>query len=283
MADRVTLIDAVDLPNALRIVDCLVSAGRPARPSRSSAIRMSRCRALFIRGVAPLLALLVSGAPLHASEEVPYIDFSDRPKFSEAEAEAETIIREAARKLCAAKRGGGGSRWGYKAFGAVRESCGPERKPPPPLSSDGRFELWSGCQPMDFFVNVDGDAEKIGLTSESLKAAVESRLRAARLYATESSDSDFHSLLRRGVLYDVMPPRSLHVDVHVLGPAFSSTLRFGKWLHDPASGTRGLADTWVDRVLGTHGRDGTSVLRTVSELLDRFIARYLRVNESSCQ
>ena len=232
-----------------------------------------------------MLALMVWGAPLHASEEVPRFDFSDRPKFSEAEAEAEAeaIIREAARKLCAAKRGGGESRWGYKAFGAVRESCGPERKPPPPLSSDGRFELWSGCQPMDFFVNVDGDAEKIGLTSESLKAAVESRLRAARLYATESLDSDFHSLVRRGVLYDFMPLRSLHVDVHVLGPAFSSTLRFGKWLHDPASGTRGLADTWVDRVLGTHGRDGTYVLRTVSELLDRFIARYLRVNESSCQ
>ena len=136
-------------------------AGRRGQ-GRSSARRMSRWSALFIRWVAPMLAIMMWVAPLYASEEVPRFDFSDRPKFSEAEAEAEAIIREAARKLCAGKRGGGESRWGYKAFGAVRESCGPERKPPPPLSSDGRFELWSGCLPMDFLVNVDGDAEEVG-------------------------------------------------------------------------------------------------------------------------
>ena len=239
--------------------------------------------AMRIRQVAPMLALVVWSAPLHASEKVPYIDFSDRPMFSESEAEAEAIIREAARKLCAAKRGGGSSRWAYKAFDAVRESCGPERNPPPPLSFDERFEFWSGCLPMRFIVRVDDDAQDIGLTSESVKAAVESRLRAARLYTTDELDSALDSRLRGGLLYDHVSTRSLYIDVRVLGPAFSSTLRFGKLLHDPASGTRGLADTWVDHVLGTHGRDGTYVLRTVSELLDRFIARYLRVNESSCQ
>ena len=147
---------------------------------------MSRCSASFIRGAALMLALMVSGAPLHASEEVPRFDFSTRSKLSQTEAEA--VIREAARKLCAVKQERGGSRWGYKAYGAVRESCGLERRPPPPFSSDQRFELWTGCRPMNYFVNVDGDAEEFGLTSENVKAAVESRLRAARLHTTESLD-----------------------------------------------------------------------------------------------
>ena len=228
-----------------------------------------------------MLALVVWGAPLHASEEVRRFDFSNLPKFSEAEAQAEIVIREAARKLCAAKREGGNSRWAYEAFGAIRESCGPVPESTPPLGYE-RFELWSGCLPMRYIVDVDEDAREIGVTSENVNAAVESRLRGARLYTTEESDSAPDSRLRGGLLYAHISTRSLHVDVRVLGPAFSSTLRFGKLLHDPASGTRGLADTWVDHVLGTHGRDGTYILRTVSELLDRFIARYLRVNETAC-
>ena len=230
--------------------------------------------------VAMLLALVVWDASLHASEEVRRFDFSDLPDASEFESKT-ALIREAAGKLCGSEAREGRSFWAYRAFDAVRESCGPEPESTPPLGYE-RFELWSGCLPMRYIVDVDDAAREIGLTSENVNAAVESRLRGARLYTTERSDSAFDSRLRGGLLYAHISTRSLHVDVRVLGTAFSSTLRFGKLLHDPASGTRGLADTWVDHVLGTHGRDGTYVLDTVSELLDRFIARYLRVNETSC-
>ena len=260
-----------------------VGGSQPTTAGASRTQRMSPWSTRFIRQLALVLALVTSGAPLHASDEVPGFDFSKRAKLSEAEADAEAIIRTAASKLCAAKDGDDDSRWAYKAFGAVRASCGSERPRPPPLDFNQRFEFWSGCLPMKFFVRVEGDAQEIGLTSESLKVAIESRLRAARLYTTENLDSALDSRVRGGGLYDFIATRSLLLDIRVLGPAFSSTLRFSKLLHDPASGTRGLANTWVDHVLGTHGRDGSYVLRTTSQLLDEFIARYLRVNESECQ
>ena len=46
-----------------------------------------------------------------------------------------------------------------------------------------RFNLFNACRPMRLVIqDLDDDATEIGLTREMLKAAAESRLRAARLY-----------------------------------------------------------------------------------------------------
>ena len=51
-----------------------------------------------------------------------------------------------------------------------------------------RFELFTDCQPMGLVVEgVPPDASEIGLTRESIIAAVESRLRAARLYDADAT------------------------------------------------------------------------------------------------
>ena len=61
-----------------------------------------------------------------------------------------------------------------------------------------RFQLYNSCKPIDFLVTVDNldNGSLHGLTEEDIQAAVESRLRAARLY-----DSDANSYLFLGLIY----------------------------------------------------------------------------------
>lgn len=128
-----------------------------------------------------------------------------------------------------------------------------------------RFALLSDCQRM--LLTVEGlseDAADIGLTRDSLIAAAESRLRAARLYT------------------DALPGPVLYVNVTVIEVAFSINLELKKAVLDPASGEIGLATTWDTGSTGTHGGDAGYVVNSVSQHLDHFLADYLRVNESAC-
>ena len=76
---------------------------------------------------------------------------------------------------------------------------------------------------------------QIGLTEESIQAAVESRLRSARLYDADASPY-------------------LYVNVNVVGRAFSARLEYNKTVYDQISTERGLATTWKIGSAGTHGR-----------------------------
>ena len=127
-----------------------------------------------------------------------------------------------------------------------------------------RFRLFSDCQPMDLVVErMPPDASEIGLTEESILAAAESRLQAARLYDAEAT-------------------HYLYVNVNVAGPAFSHSLEFKKSVHDISSDTSYPATTWETGAAGTHGGDAGYILSGVSRAMDRFLVEFLRVNEAEC-
>lgn len=130
-----------------------------------------------------------------------------------------------------------------------------------------RFSLYADCGPMGLLVTIDGadGAADIGLTEDAVQAAAESRLRAGRLYLAE-----------------IEPIPFLHVQIHVVSPAFSVRLDFRKIVQDPLSGEWHYAETWWTGSLGTHGGEYGYILSSLSLALDNFIADYLRVNESAC-
>ena len=110
------------------------------------------------------------------------------------------------------------------------------------------------------------DAAGIGLTRDSLIAAVESRLRAARIFSSS--------------LFRVQDYR--YVNVHFVGRAFSITVELNKTLYDAPLSTTGRAASWSDGITRTHGRDSAGLVSAVSRLLDQFLVEYLRVNEEAC-
>ena len=129
-----------------------------------------------------------------------------------------------------------------------------------------RFELFNTCSPMGLFVvDLESSAKKIGLTKEAVQATVESRLRSARLYASEEFKSH------------------LFVEVLVIRNAFSITLRYNKVVYEPVSGESLAAITWIKGGTGVHGDDAGYILSHLSQYMDRFILEYLRVNEDACE
>ncbi len=133
-----------------------------------------------------------------------------------------------------------------------------------PVDERARFELFTDCAPLDVSVSgLESDAAEIGLAEESVQAAVESRLRFARLYSAES-------------------PNWLGVHITVVGVAFSVLLQFHKGRFDQVSGEAGWATTWLDGSVGTHGGDAGFIRSSVAEYMDQFSVEYLRVNDAAC-
>ena len=129
-----------------------------------------------------------------------------------------------------------------------------------------RFQLFGDCKPMFLIVEaLPPGASKIGLTVDLLQAAVESRLRAARLYDSE-----------------VLSPY-LYVNVNVVGKAHHIELEYTKWVFDPLSGLNGSAATWSIGGTGTHGGEAEYVLSLVSQTMDQFLLEFLRVNDEACE
>ena len=136
-------------------------------------------------------------------------------------------------------------------------------------TTDGldRFRLFNACRPMDLVIeSLSDDADKIALSRESLQAAAESRLRAARLYTEDPKGSNF---------------AYLYVNVNVFGPAFNIALEYKKLVSDEF-GVAGLAPSWDSGSTGTHGKNAGYIVSSLSQHLDRFLAAYLRVNEEAC-
>ena len=111
--------------------------------------------------------------------------------------------------------------------------------------------------------DLDNDAAEIRLTSERIRTIAESRLRAARLYDANSS------------VY-------LYVRISLLNPAFVTEVAFNKMLLDAYSKSVQRATTWQDGRIGRYHGGAGFILQGLSELLDRFILDYLRVNEDAC-
>jgi len=101
----------------------------------------------------------------------------------------------------------------------------------------------------------------VGLPEESVHSTVESRIRAARLLA---SDSDRPALT---------------VTVEGEGPLVKISMSLHKDVLDPATGVTAQAQTWRSFI---YTNKGSHVLSSLSRGIDEFLANYLRVNGASC-
>ena len=100
--------------------------------------------------------------------------------------------------------------------------------------------------------------------------AVESRLRAARLFSPLEKQ-------------DPIRLQYLYINVHMHGPAFCVNTELLCNVENLGYGLPGAVVTvWKTGGGGTHGGNGQYILGFVSEFLDEFIAKYLRVNEADC-
>ena len=140
------------------------------------------------------------------------------------------------------------------------------------VSDLDRFQLWNECKPLFLLVrNLDEGAKEIGLTKQQLEIAARSRLRAARIYSAEVQSG---------------PQVFYYVNVDIgKGGTFLVLVELWKWVEDELRGITGFwrATTWKTYGYGTHGQDPTTLVSLVSQLTDKFIDEYLRVNEDSCK
>ena len=133
------------------------------------------------------------------------------------------------------------------------------------VSGFDRFRLFNECRPMALFVEyLPAAAADIDLTEAAIQAAVESRLRSARLY-----DADAGSYL--------------YVNVNVVEKVFGLNLGYKKFVYDQVAGESGFVTTWELGNTGWAGSAGAAyILSILAGYMDRFLVEYLRVNESAC-
>lgn len=140
------------------------------------------------------------------------------------------------------------------------------RKSGQALSERSRqFQLFAYCGSMKLSVDLFGDAEKMGLTKESIQAAAESRLRAARLFDEES-----------------VSPYALEISIGTGLDTYNIALYYRKALYDTSLGGRYMAVTWYGGSFGIHGGQPSDIVSHLSGHLDKFLVEYLRVNEDAC-
>ena len=128
------------------------------------------------------------------------------------------------------------------------------------------FRLYTACHPVGLEVeDLSKDADKLGLSREKLIDAGEARLREAGIYTDEG-----------------WPEPYFYIRVTVAGVATSIETRMGKVLNDMTTRRKAYAFTWEEGITGAHQDDG-EILGKVHQLLDTFIANFLRVNEPACK
>ena len=137
------------------------------------------------------------------------------------------------------------------------------------------FQLYNACKPLDIAVTHDiGESMRV-LVEEEIEAALESRLRAARLYDSESSSylSIYVQLLES------------RVGGRQVGWVYATDFEFVKRVRDKASGISRLLPTWKRGHLGIAPDSGVgdAILGIIRGSMDQFLADYLRVNESMCE
>ena len=141
-----------------------------------------------------------------------------------------------------------------------------------------RFELFNACQQLDYGVGFslpDDKSLPAGLTEKAISDAVESRMRAARLYDSDASSSLF--------VYINLFESSVG-DRHV-GWVYATNVRFRKRVTDEASRIRRWASTWEGGSFGTAPDSELegAILGNVRGYMDEFLTEYLRVNEKACE
>ena len=152
-----------------------------------------------------------------------------------------------------------------------------------------RFGLWNGCRPVDVLVvSLSDDAGKIGLRREDIETTVRSRLRGARIHdgVPPHGEPGWVGWMVRHRSYG---EPFLYVDISVVSLAFDIEVGFRRSVKvlltmpegmDPLVGP---ATTWRTGSTGTHGRNASYILSSVSQHVDKFIDEYLRVNADACR
>ena len=191
----------------------------------------------------------------------------------------------------------------FVAASAVAQESPPTEWNAARLQFDGQvemFNLYTHCRPLYINATVNEEAEGIGVSPDSVHAAVEGRLRSRGLYQPE-----------------FVFPSSLGVKVNVVGDAFRIDVELQRLVYNliqeptvnnvllremvgdlseeqyqvlderRAEGavsprTYGEAITWTLGYLGTHEEDASRVRSALNEVLDIFISDYARVNEPAC-
>ena len=129
--------------------------------------------------------------------------------------------------------------------------------------------LLAECTPMGLLVKIqDKEPDDLGLTKEAVVQMAESRLRAARLFTkTPFNEESYQELV---------------VIVTGVRIAFNVRLYLTRDIDDTGFGSRGTVSIWELSSSGVHGGNGRFVFMAVSELVDEFVASYLRANEKWC-
>ena len=169
----------------------------------------------------------------------------------------------------------GGARLRAKAEGLEEKSPNnaPFAKDFGPESEHERFSLWTECKPLwpALFVHPEDDTFEV-----SVSAAVESRLRGARLYGGLTRSGTGEGFVSSGELLRIVVDRGSGL--------FSISVGLQKRLFDPITGLRGTA--YADHRGGGYSSFGSGspeyVRSVLADHLDRFIADYLRVNADAC-
>lgn len=127
------------------------------------------------------------------------------------------------------------------------------------------FALWTGCAPIGAIVSPFNN--EIGLQRADVMNAVESRLRAARVY---SPDDRPETLILRIQLW---PTTDL----------FTVDLVVSKNALRDRHGNTGRAEIWVGGFWSAHGGRVAFVMEGVRRELDEFMNKFLRVNGPACE
>ena len=166
---------------------------------------------------------------------------------------------------------------GCEKAALVPVAAGQDKAEPLELSPNDRFKFFNACRPMVLLVGVEvpgDDAIKVGLITERLQAAAESRLRAARLY-TEKSASDMRD--EGGAILSVIANVQDEKDADGLA-VYAWKLEYWKLVTDEF-GVSAYAVTWENTVFAAGGvEEANYIVSDVLLALDLFIAAYLVTN-----
>ena len=138
------------------------------------------------------------------------------------------------------------------------------------------FVLWNECGKMEVNVGIQNNVDEFTIKDKDVNNMFESRLRAARLFSNiENSLNDNISF----TLYILEISRG---DNKAEGLSYHFQVRYQRIL-DLGYGEYSYATIWSDGGLGILGIDGkSSLLQHISEYVDKFILKYLQVNEQAC-
>lgn len=133
-------------------------------------------------------------------------------------------------------------------------------------------KLYNRCTGLNLLVSdMSGDARRIGLTKAAVVAAVESRLRGARLISDEHTGE---------ALFVVIQVMALGTSDEVV---FSIALSLGRLMEDNGFGNAQVMGAWEDGSIGIAHSTDQFVLGSLSKVIDRFVSSYLRANGAVCK